>query len=170
MTCQEFRASFAPQTDDAAELAHIRSCDACLDYAAGIDADVMFRAIGGEEIVPPGGVDAFASDVMREIRLRSTETRTQSADHHWSRRLALAAILSLAVSGGSLFLARESGPALPLPIARASLQIVPETGGSSRPVVESYESRNATIVEVPTEGAGDVKVVMIFDESLPKDL
>jgi len=27
-------------------LAHVRTCDACLDYAASIDPDIMFRAIG----------------------------------------------------------------------------------------------------------------------------
>jgi hypothetical protein len=38
-----------------------------------------------------------------------------------------------------------------------------------KPVIENYESQNATIVEVPTEGEA-VKVVMVFDESLPADL
>ncbi len=169
MTCHQFRASFSPRTEDAAELAHIRSCDACLDYAASVDADVIFRAIGGDEIVPPGGLDAFVGDVMREVRLRSTETVARP-DQHWGRRLALAAAISVGISGASLFLIRETRPAMQLPIARAAIQTAAGTGASTRPVVESYEAQNATIVEVPTEGAGDVKVVMIFDESLPKDL
>ncbi len=170
MTCNQFRASFAPQIEDAALLEHIRTCDACLDHAANIDPDVMFRAIGGEGIVPPGGVDAFVGDVMREVRLRSTETAARPAPH-WGRRLAMAAAISVAVSGGSLFLSRDTSPAMQLPIARASIQSeVAAGGGSTRPVVETYEAQNATIVEVPTEGAGDVKIVMIFDESLPKDL
>jgi len=40
----------------------------------------------------------------------------------------------------------------------------------TKPVVETYESKNATIVEVPSEAKDDVQVVMIFDESLPADL
>jgi hypothetical protein len=40
----------------------------------------------------------------------------------------------------------------------------------TRPVVENYESSNAMIVEVPTESDSDMKIVMIFDESLPVEL
>ena len=40
---------------------------------------------------------------------------------------------------------------------------------SSRPVIQSYDSQKATIVEVPSEGE-DVTVVMVFDDSLPADL
>ena len=86
------------------------------------------------------------------------------------RRLALAAAISVGISGASLFLIRETRPAMQLSIARAAIQTAAGTGASTRPVVESYEAQNATIVEVPTEGAGDVKIVMIFDDSLPKDL
>jgi hypothetical protein len=169
MNCTQFRAAFAPGTDDAATLEHVRSCDACLDFAAGIDPDVMFRAIGGEDLVPPGGVEAFVGDVMREVRLRSTET---AVTHHrgWSGRMAIAAALSVVITGASMFMSRESRPTMPMAVTRASLQPTITVGASTRPVVESYESQNATIVEVPTEGAGDVKVVMIFDESLPADL
>jgi uncharacterized protein (UPF0333 family) len=42
---------------------------------------------------------------------------------------------------------------------------------ATKPVVETYESDSATIVEMPSEGAADdVKIVMIFDENLPADL
>src|SRR5512138_1934823 len=71
MTCREFRDQFAPASSDARVLEHVRSCDACLDFAAQIDPDIMFRAIGGAEMVPPGGVDAFVDDVMRQVRVRS---------------------------------------------------------------------------------------------------
>jgi hypothetical protein len=40
----------------------------------------------------------------------------------------------------------------------------------TKPIVESYDSRTATIVEMRGEGAGDAQVVMIFDDSLPADL
>ena len=65
MNCQDFRAAFAPATGDAAILEHVRSCDPCLDFAAHSDPDIMFRAIGGSDMIPPGGVDAFVGDVMR---------------------------------------------------------------------------------------------------------
>src|SRR5260370_38219151 len=74
ISCETFRATFAPATSDADLLDHIRACDACLDFAAGVDPDILFRAIGGAEVVPPGGIDAFVGDVMRELRLRSTES------------------------------------------------------------------------------------------------
>src|SRR5258708_35729805 len=67
MNCIEFRSAFAPATDDAAILEHVRSCDPCLDFAAHADPDIMFRAIGGAEMIPPGGVDAFVGDVMRAV-------------------------------------------------------------------------------------------------------
>jgi hypothetical protein len=38
----------------------------------------------------------------------------------------------------------------------------------TKPIVESYDSKTATIVEVP--GVKDAQVVMIFDDSLPADL
>ena len=40
----------------------------------GVDPDLFFRSLGGEELVPPGGVDAFAGDVMSQVRVRSAET------------------------------------------------------------------------------------------------
>jgi len=40
----------------------------------------------------------------------------------------------------------------------------------TKPVVETYESQSATIMEVPNEQNDDVKIVMIFDENLPADL
>jgi hypothetical protein len=50
--------------EDAALLAHLRSCDACFAEAVEVDPDAMFRGIGGAEMIPPGGVDAFVGDVM----------------------------------------------------------------------------------------------------------
>jgi hypothetical protein len=41
---------------------------------------------------------------------------------------------------------------------------------TTKPIVETYDSQNATIVEVPNENASNVQVVMIFDEKLPADL
>lgn len=167
MTCERFRDTFASDSLDEQQLEHLRSCDACLDFAIGIDPDVMFRAIGGETMVPPGGVDAFVSDVMRQVQVRAAE---ESLDRHrrvlsWPRRLAVAATLVAGITGAALVSRQEApSPGLLVPIARA--QVHPLT---TKPVIESYQSERATIVEVPTDSA-DTQVVMIFDESLPADL
>jgi hypothetical protein len=171
ISCETFRATFAPETSDAGVLDHIRACDACLDFAAGIDPDVLFRAIGGGELVPPGGIDAFVGDVMREVRLRSTES-SMAPRHviHWPQRLAIAATIAAGVIGGALFYGHERGPAMPL-TAQARSAVTPVTTKlTTKPIVDTYDSSTATIVEVPSEGANDVRVVMVFDEKLPADL
>ena len=166
--CTRFRATFAPATESPEILEHLRQCDACLDFAVHSDPDVMFRAIGGDDLMPPGGLDAFVGEVMREVRVRDTETLV-TRHEPWYRRLAVAAAITVAVSAGALYRVRENRAVAPvMTVARATTR--PAMPVSTRPVIESYESQNATIVEVPTEGAGDVKVVMIFDETLPADL
>jgi len=40
----------------------------------------------------------------------------------------------------------------------------------TKPIVETYSSSKATIVEMPAESANDARVVMILDENLPADL
>jgi hypothetical protein len=168
MDCTRFRSSFAPATESPELLEHLRTCDGCLDFAIQADPDVMFRALGGEDLLPPGGLDAFVTEVMSEVRVRGAETIVERSEPAWYRRLAVAAALTVAVSAGSLFVLEQSRPVMPMPVTRAVLQ--PAAPTMNRPVIETYESQNATIVEVPTEGAGDVKVVMIFDETLPADL
>ena len=165
MTCDNFRARFAPSTDDAALLDHLRSCDACLNFAVEEDGDVLFRSLGGGELEPPGGVDAFVDDVMREVRLRGTESTMAPRAVSWPRRLSVAAALTAAVAGGTFMLEHRSAPAA-APPAIAHHQILKPV---VKPIIESYDSQKATIVEVPTEGE-DVKVVMVFDDSLPADL
>ena len=73
ISCHAFRDTLRPGTSDPAVLEHLRKCDACLDWAVSIDPDNFFRAIGGEEHVPPGGVDAFAAGVMAQVRARQKE-------------------------------------------------------------------------------------------------
>lgn len=173
MSCDSFRARFHANAEDEAVLAHLRACDRCLDFAAHADPDVMFRALGGgAEMLPPGGVDAFVSGVMQQVRVREAEKTTAAADRAagWPRRLAVAATLAAAVFGAT-FLSRNQ-PAVDLgPVPRATLRThVPASALVTKPVVASYESRNATIVELPTMEADDVKIVMVFDENLPADL
>lgn len=174
IACQEFRRTFAPATDDARLLEHLRACDDCLDFAAHVDADVMFRALGGE-MVPPGGVDAFVGDVMRQVQIRSAENsmavrREAPAQGRW----ALAAALAVTIAGSSYVwhLERQSvtvpgAVATKPPVIRPLAQPASLT---TKPAVESYQSAEATIVEVPGDESSDVKVVMIFDDSLPADL
>jgi hypothetical protein len=174
MNCNAFRAGFAPGSSDAAILDHLRSCDGCLDHAAHVDPDVMFRALGGAEIVPPGGLDPFVADVMRAVQLRVREGQIDTAaPTSWSRRLAIAATLAIGISSAALVYRVEQRP-VDQPVVRLARATSPvtavRTALTTKPVVETYSSPNATIVEVPNGSTSDVQVVMIFDESLPADL
>ena len=176
MTCENFRTNFQAATEDAALLAHLRECDRCLDFAAAVDPDVMFRALGGEDLVPPGGVDAFVEDVMRQVRVRGAEN-TVTAIHpvSWTRRLAIAATLATVVTGGTLVYqhrgAAGSEPAVVVARNTDGLRAHRSTEPlATKPIVETYESESATIMEVPADQNDNVKIVMIFDEKLPADL
>jgi hypothetical protein len=172
ISCDTFRARFEAGTEAPILLEHLRSCDRCLDFAVQEDPDVMFRAIGGGEMIPPGGVDAFVSGVMQQVRVRAAEDTVAARPQvSWTRRLAIAATLAAGITGAVLYdQGSRQVPQRPVTIARA---IAPVTAQklATKPVVETYESENATIVEMPSEGAADdVKIVMIFDENLPADL
>ncbi len=176
ISCESFRTRFHANTDDAALLEHLRSCDRCLDHAASIDPDVIFRSLGGENMIPPGGVDAFVDDVMRQVRIRGAENKlTPRNVVSWPRRMAVAATIAAGFTGAMLFVdgkGRGAAPELVMPIAVAR-RVSPVTAQklATKPIVETYESQNATILEMPAEEAGDnVKMVMIFDENLPADL
>lgn len=173
ISCQTYRSTLSAGTQDAALLEHMRRCDACLDFSVEADPDNFFRCIGGNNLVPPGGVDAFVGDVMREVHIRGKET--SMAAHRpltWRQRLAIAATLAVGITGATVV---YRGGMAPQPALRASVSPRPERGAvaapaktlATKPVVDSY-SRNATIVEVPNNG--NVNVVMIFDEKLPADL
>lgn len=167
ISCEAFHARFEPGTEDPGVLEHLRSCDACLDMAAHVDPDVMFRAIGGE-MIPPGGVDAFTEDVMRAIHVRGTEQKLAPVRRMapWTRRMAVAAMFAVAFTGTLMFYPRDTAVVAPA----AGVRPAPVVKLATKPVVETYDSANATIVEVPAEGAGDTRIVMVFDESLPADL
>ena len=171
-SCLEFRSLFHAGTNDPALLEHLRSCDPCLDYAAHLDPDVMFRAIGGEDLVPPGGVDAFVEDVMRAVHVRSKEDVVES--HHvisWPRRLAVAATIAASVVGATLVYEHERQPIPAVTqVAAVTRPVAAAVRLTTKPVVETYSSSNATIVEVPSDNAGDAKIVMVIDDKLPADL
>lgn len=163
MTCDSFRAQFVPASDDAAMLEHIRSCDTCLNFAVERDDDVLFRALGGGDMVPPGGVDVFVDDVMREVRLRGTENTVSRSVANWPRKLAVAAALTAVLAGSTFVYEHRPTPAIGSPIIHHQFKT------ASKPVIQSYDSQKATIVEVPSEGE-NVTLVMVFDDSLPADL
>jgi len=172
MSCETFRNTFHADTDDASLLAHVRTCDRCLDFAASVDPDVMFRALGGDDLVPPGGVDAFVDDVMRQVRVRGAENTVAALRPvSWTRRLAIAATIATAVTGASLVYRQDTAipSSMMTHIARAPIA-TQRPALTTKPVVETYESDSATIMEVPTDQNDDVKIVMIFDENLPADL
>lgn len=167
ISCDAFRTRFHASTEDAALLDHIRTCDRCLDFAATADPDVMFRALGGSDMIPPGGVDAFVDDVMRQVRVRGAETASARPRMSFTRWLAIAATVAVTVTGATLAYRYEPAPAVtPVQTARMTPKVL-----TTKAIVETYDSQNATIVEVPSQEAGDdVKIVMIFDENLPADL
>jgi hypothetical protein len=167
ISCDSFRTHFEAGTDEPEFLGHLRTCDRCLDFAAHADPDVMFRALGTSEMIPPGGVDAFVTGVMQQVRVREAEkTATPARGLAWPRRLAMAAALATAVFGTTLVY-RTNVQLEPTGVRRAELRAF--TPLTTKPVIASYESDNATIVEVPAE-ADDVQIVMVFDENLPADL
>ncbi len=171
MKCEDFRSAVAAGEDSAETLVHLRTCEDCLNFAISQDPDFMFRAIGGE-IEPPGGAEAFAADVMHQIHVRGTERTVSrresrlSALHRWG--LAAAATIAV-VSGAMLWPRGETNNVPPVTVAQA-VSKTPDAPLAIRPVVESWNSSSAMIIEIPEEDTSDLKVVMIFDESLPVDL
>lgn len=169
ISCQTFRSTLRPGTEDVNALEHLRSCDACLDYAVGIDPDYLFRAIGGGEMVPPGGVDAFVGDVMAQVRVRDAEGSAASrlSLNRYLRSAAAVLFVVAGATGAYRYGHQEMKAPAPL-VAQAARPILRPV--ATKAVVESYQSQNATIVELPRASTSDVKVVMIYDESLPADL
>lgn len=169
MNCTTFRATLQPGTNDAELLAHLRTCDACLDYGLGVDPDLFFRAMGGEELVPPGGIDAFVGDVMAQVRSRETENVALPQRTPWWQRMAVAAMITSGVAAATLIGMHErQQPVVSTPVARVAVA-APKALATPKPLIENYDSKDATIVEVPSD-AKDVQVVMIFDKTLPADL
>jgi hypothetical protein len=174
MTCSYFRANLQPGTADAAMLEHLRHCDACLDFAMSVDPDLFFRALGGDELVPPGGIDAFVGDVMSQVRVHDAEAALV-ARHSVSawQRWAIAATVAVGITGATLAYRYEHAAPAPQNVAQTLLSVQAAkprpTATATKSFVETYSSHDATIVEMPNDGS-DTKVVMIFDDKLPADL
>ena len=167
MNCKVFRVAISSSELDAATLEHFRHCSSCLEYAAGLDPQNLYRSLGGVDLVPPDGLESFVGDVMHEVHLRQTEGHVEApgrivASYRWG----VAAALLVGIFASTVRHEPPASSSSPVQIAAANL-----AAASTRPVVESYEAKDATIVEVPAAaGAGDVKVVMVFDNTLPADL
>ncbi|HEV7487499.1 MAG TPA: hypothetical protein VGQ65_17670 [Thermoanaerobaculia bacterium] len=168
MTCHYFRTNLQPGNADAAMLEHLRRCDACLDFAMSVDPDLFFRSLGGEELVPPGGIDAFVGDVMSQVRVHDAEASLapRHAVSAW-QRWAIAATVAAGVTGATLAYRYEHPASQPVHIIATARPRA--TATATKSFVETYSSHDATIVEMPSDGS-DTKVVMIFDDKLPADL
>ncbi len=169
MNCDSFRHAIGQGTDDLGVRGHLRSCDPCMEWAIAADPDLMFRALGVEETEPPGGTDAFVADVLRQVEMRDAERRIGRRTVRFTSafRWSAAAALALGILG-TLVMQRDRGGAVApsVPVA-AVAQAAPVV---DRPVIEQYDSAGATIVEVPAQNSSDIRLVMVFDESLPADL
>jgi hypothetical protein len=169
-TCSYFRTNLQPGTADAALIEHLRHCDACLDFAMSVDPDLFFRSLGGEELVPPGGVDAFVGDVMAQVRVRDAEASlvTRRGVSAW-QRWAIAATVAAGITGATVTYRYEHPVQLQQPVHLVAAAKPRPTPTATKSFVETYSSHDATIVEMPSDGS-DTKVVMIFDDKLPADL
>ena len=172
MNCQTFRTQLATGADTTEMREHLRECPSCLEAAVETSPDFLFRSLGGE-MIPPGGVDEFVSEVMQQVHVRSAEQRIArrplSPIYRWSLAAAFAmtVLTSLIVNRTATIEPVTTTIASARPIATRPAD---RRAVAARPVVENYSATAATIVEIPTEETGDLKVVMIFDESLPADL
>lgn len=172
MRCDDFKIAIQSEEPSAETLEHLRNCADCLDFAAEINPDNLFRSLGGDDLVPPGGIDQFTAEVMQQVtaleRIRLPRQRAQAKPGYvWS----LAAALGVAVMSFALVNGRQD-VAAPVPaVAKVNRPVIEEVAtGLTAPVIEEYENSSAMIVEVPVQETGGVQVVMIFDESLPADL
>lgn len=172
MTCNEFRASSFDGSDTTPEfLEHLRECNDCMNFAGEKDGDFLFKALGGDELVPPGGLDAFVGDVMRQIEVRDTERRMVQTHRPTSRyAVALAAALGLIAVSYTLVWQNLGTHPVNTPSVAAGISAPAVRSDLALPVVEEYDNSAATIIEVPSNESDEVKIVMIFDESLPADL
>jgi hypothetical protein len=167
MNCVTFRSGLQQGASTPEMLAHLRACGSCLEQAVAVDPDFLFRSLGGE-LEPAGGVDAFVEDVMHEVHLRQTERALGHRPRFASRwRYAAAAALAAAVLTITLTSREPVGTTvvdrrMPPPAA----VVIP----NSLPAVDSYEEASATIVELPMTQNDNMKIVMIFDETLPVEL
>lgn len=169
MNCPDFLSRLNGVVEQPEMLDHLRECDSCLQAAVHADADNLFKALGGTELTPPEGEDLFVASVMQQVAVRQAERTARPpsrypAIYRWSIAAALATLL---VSAGLRYGGVGAPPHRNVPTQQvASISTSPLV---ERPSLEDYDSAGATIVELPVS-TSDMKIVMVFDESLPIDL
>lgn len=169
MTCEDFLS--LPSGDLTPEaLEHIRDCEDCMNASAGSDPLNLFRALGGVEINPPEGTDAFVAGVMQQVRSEERRRSLTPQRDRGSRLLrwsAAAAVAAALLTYGLSY--RPADVSLTETAVQQRTDSSIELAQIARPVVETYAGAHALIVEMPSTG-DDIQLVMIFDESLPVDL
>lgn len=177
MNCNEFRINLEAGHDSAEMREHQRECASCLEVAICREPSTMFSTLGGNDLLPPEGLDAFVSGVMSEVRLRETEKSLETMDHPvkvawWWAAAAAVFIMFTTWLGVQSQLSPEPNlhnkPAAVVESTPISEPLSPPS--LTLPVIDHYDKAAATIVELPSDSVNDLKIVMIFDESLPQDL
>lgn len=167
MKCPDFIENVRAGVDDAQTRDHLRGCEACLAAGLELDSDLLFRVLGGGEILPPEGIDAFTHGVMQQVHLRESERKLKASPRRIPFALRWSAAAALVLGVGSFALWQGMDPVVQPVSPSAPAAIV---ASMDRPTIESYDSADATIVELAAEPSSDFLIVMVFDESLPADL
>ena len=75
ISCQAFRSTVRPGSDDANVLQHLRSCDSCLEYAVQVDPDYFFRSLS-DELLPLARVTVeFLAEAGKSERIQQRQQR-----------------------------------------------------------------------------------------------
>lgn len=177
MNCNEFRISLDAGHDTPETREHQRECATCLELAISREPSTMFSTLGGNDLLPPEGLDAFVSGVMNEVRLRETEKTLEKKDHPMKVAWWWAAAAAVFIMFTTwLAIQPQSTPdsllqSSPAAVVESTPMVEPLGAPSlTLPVIDHYDKAAATIVELPSDSVDDLKIVMIFDESLPQDL
>lgn len=171
MNCREILTAIESGADDASVRGHVRVCADCLEKAVAVDPDFLFRSLGGDgEAEPPGGVDAFVEHVIGQVRIRENDRSIHGRPRRMSNmaRWALAATVVMGVLIAGIVGLR--GPTPVAPHIASTPTPVATLAALDRPIIESYDSADAMIVEISAEETSDIRLVLLFDESLPADL
>lgn len=174
MKCADFMKDPMAAVDTSEGRKHLRVCDECYRAAVRIDPVAMLSAMDPAEPTNHE-TENLVRDVMSAVNARSHEKAIEAREEppRWVGLAAAAAVI-MAILSGLFVQERLTDPSnmIQQPTAieasneRSSAVAIPV---STRPVVESYSSSTATIVELPYEN-DDMQLVMIFDETLPQDL
>jgi hypothetical protein len=134
-------------------VAHAAGCEACRAQLAAADPALLFALLRARPIPAPV-LDEVSSRVARSLPVERPSWIEALRLRGASRGAAAAAVLALALAGGT-FVVQNAGKPLPVPAAVAA---APPAGFS---VLQSPGA--ARVVDLTV---GDTQVVMIFDSEL----